>query len=359
MPANNNSVQEPTGIDIEIKKSLEKIKKDFINWYDSINITVKATAGIITAFLLPAIMQVGTEAVISGGKMAVNFIINITKIGIEAAITATKGLALLITNLVLFGIEGWKSIAVVAAWIAKNIILIASMATQAITTGVLTAATWLLNAAIAVLTSPITLVVLAIGALIAIGVLLYKNWDKIKEVGDDTWNFIEKKIKGVSETIGNLIKSAKNWGKDFIDNIVDGIRGGINKVKEAGGAVGSALEKFLGFSDPPEEGPLHTAGTWGSHLVDTYANGIDSNLSVLQSAINKLQGVTIPNNTGTISASMASNYDTASISNDKSSPGTTINKNYYIQPGQMIATRGEIRNFARLLSEYDTFESGR
>ena len=173
----------------------------------------------------------------------------------------------------------------------------------------------------------------------------------VKNVGSFVQSGIDK--------LGDFLGDAKEWGKHFIENIVEGITGAIDRIKEAAESVGSTLERWLGFSDPPEEGPLHTADTWGSHLVDTYADGIDSNLSVLQSAINKLQGVTIPNNTGTISASVASNYDTASVSNNKSPSGTTINKNYYIQPGQMIATRGEIRNFARLLSEYDTFESGR
>lgn len=44
-----------------------------------------------------------------------------------------------------------------------------------------TAVTTALGAAFTFLTSPIGLVILAIGAVIAIGVLLYKNWDTVKE----------------------------------------------------------------------------------------------------------------------------------------------------------------------------------
>ena len=36
-----------------------------------------------------------------------------------------------------------------------------------------------------------------------------------------------------------------------------------------------------------------------------------------------------------------------------------VNKNYYIQPGQMIATQGEIRSFARSIKNYIDNEEAR
>jgi len=58
--------------------------------------------------------------------------------------------------------------------------LTAAETAHTIAAGIATVATTAFGAAVAFLTSPVTLVILAIGALIAIGVLLYKNWDKIK-----------------------------------------------------------------------------------------------------------------------------------------------------------------------------------
>ena len=58
---------------------------------------------------------------------------------------------------------------------------------QSVAAGVAAAATWALNGAIAVLTSPITLVIAAIAALIAIGVLLYQNWDTVVEFAKTAW----------------------------------------------------------------------------------------------------------------------------------------------------------------------------
>ncbi len=65
-----------------------------------------------------------------------------------------------------------------------------------------------LGMAIAFLTSPIGLVVIAIGVLIAIGVALYKNWDFVKEKAAEAgawianiWTGIKNKISGVWENV--------------------------------------------------------------------------------------------------------------------------------------------------------------
>jgi phage-related protein len=50
---------------------------------------------------------------------------------------------------------------------------------------------------------PITLVVAAIAALIAVGVLLYRNWDTIKEKTIEVWNSIASFFSGIWEAIKN------------------------------------------------------------------------------------------------------------------------------------------------------------
>lgn len=63
----------------------------------------------------------------------------------------------------------------------------------AVTTGFATA--------MAFLTSPVTLTVLAIGALIAIGVLLYKNWDVIKEKCKQLGEFLSQKWTEIKDAV--------------------------------------------------------------------------------------------------------------------------------------------------------------
>lgn len=82
---------------------------------------------------------------------------------------------------------------------------------QSVAAGVAAAATWALNGAIAVLTSPITLVIAAIAALIAIGVLLYQNWDTVVEFAKTAWQGLCDFISGICDAIGEFFSGL--WTK--------------------------------------------------------------------------------------------------------------------------------------------------
>lgn len=82
---------------------------------------------------------------------------------------------------------------------------------QSIAAGVAAAATWALNGAIAVLTSPITLVIAAIAALIGIGVLLYQNWDTVVEFAKTAWQGLCDFINGICQAIGEFFNGL--WTK--------------------------------------------------------------------------------------------------------------------------------------------------
>lgn len=82
---------------------------------------------------------------------------------------------------------------------------------QSVAAGVAAAATWALNGAIAVLTSPITMVIAAIAALIAIGVLLYQNWDTVVEFAKTAWQGLCDFISGICQAIGEFFSGL--WTK--------------------------------------------------------------------------------------------------------------------------------------------------
>lgn len=109
--------------------------------------------------------------------------------------------------------------------------------------GIGTAVTSAFGAAMAFLTSPIGLVILAIGALIGIGVLLYKNWDTVKmyavQLGmflSGVWNSIstavsnfingikEKFLSGFSALVG-IVKAPINGVISLINGAINGING--------------------------------------------------------------------------------------------------------------------------------------
>ena len=82
---------------------------------------------------------------------------------------------------------------------------------QSVAAGIAAAATWALNGAIAVLTSPITLVIAAIAALIGVGVLLYQNWDTVVGFAKTAWQGLCDFISGICQAIGEFFSGL--WTK--------------------------------------------------------------------------------------------------------------------------------------------------
>ncbi|HGP8392764.1 TPA: hypothetical protein ACLW5D_002143, partial [Streptococcus pneumoniae] len=108
-------------------------------------------------------------------------------------------------------LELGKSALAWTAHTAKMGLATAAEFAHSVAAGVATAATWAFNAALAVLTSPITLVIAAIAALIAIGVLLYQNWDTVVEFAKTAWQGLCDFISGICRAIGEFFSGL--WTK--------------------------------------------------------------------------------------------------------------------------------------------------
>ena len=76
-----------------------------------------------------------------------------------------------------------------------------------------------LSSAFAFITSPIGIVIGIIGALIAIGVLLWKNWDTIKEKASALFSSISNTFDRIKSAISDKINSAKETVKNAIERI--------------------------------------------------------------------------------------------------------------------------------------------
>lgn len=105
--------------------------------------------------------------------------------------------------------------AVTAAFVAQAVISKVKLLMDAYKAATVATTTvqWLLNAAMAA--NPFGIAAVAIGLLVAGGVLLYQNWDTVKEKASDVW-----------VTIKNAFKTGVNGAIDLINGLI----GAINKI---------------------------------------------------------------------------------------------------------------------------------
>lgn len=115
-----------------------------------------------------------------------------------------------------------------------------------------------LSAVLPLLAGPVGIVIAAIAALIAIGVLLYKNWDEIKAKAEIIWNnikkffeitidLIKKAVTGKFEEMKNKISTIFNNIKTVVTTIFDAIK---NKVSGSVNAMFDKVkEKFEGIKN--------------------------------------------------------------------------------------------------------------
>jgi tape measure domain-containing protein len=108
------------------------------------------------------------------------------------------------------------------SWVDNFAILLGGIATgfglvatalgiYTIVTGIATAVTGAFGIVMAVVTSPLFLIALAIGAVIAIGLLLWKNWDWIKEQALVIWGAIVGFFQSAIANIINFYTSFWDW----------------------------------------------------------------------------------------------------------------------------------------------------
>lgn len=269
-------------------------------------------------------------------------------------------------------VEMWKQIGQLIGGLGGIILTVVAgikiftgvMNTAKTVIGGVSAAVKAIPAIISLIATPVGTAILIIGALIAVGLLIIKNWDKIKEKTTQVWGGIKdflsntvssirnffteawdniknkvvstaegilKKIttvfenikSGVSEKVGNIKQSvvdgftsaidwikglpaqAVQWGSDIIQGIVNGIKGAVGKVGDAVSGVAGKIRSFLHFSKP-DEGPLSDFDTYMPDMIDTIVKGISAGRGKVRGALEALtSGMSLIANIGTATPATA------------------------------------------------------
>lgn len=207
-------------------------------------------------------------------------------VGVVAVIAAVKGISAIfgVITTVISVVKAVISVIKLAFVVVKSIVTVIKV----------------VGAVISVLASAFGPVILAIAAAIAIGVLLWKNWDKIREAAGNLLEGIKATIGNVRDAIVTGIQAAIDWitslpaealkwGSDIIDGIVSGIQSAVGRVGEAVKGVADKIKSFLGFSEP-EDGPLSDFHTYMPDMIDLMASGITSGKKKVKNALEGMTG---------------------------------------------------------------------
>lgn len=97
---------------------------------------------------------------------------------------------------------------------------------------------------------------------------------------------INDKIK---EKFGEIKDKAKTWGKDLLQNFIDGIKAKIKALKDKVTDVANTIKSRIHFS-VPDEGPLADADTYMPDMIDLFTKGIDQNKYKLVNSVQGLAG---------------------------------------------------------------------
>lgn len=191
-------------------------------------------------------------------------------------------------------------------------IVLTAGALLAMRTAVIACRVAMLALSVATKMTPFGWIQLAISALVAAGVLLYQNWDKIKACAVKVWPTIReygvKALEGLKfvfmnfTPVGWLVQAFKagadilntiNWsdsGAKIIETLITGIKSKASALVDEVKGVFATVREYLPFSDA-KRGPFSQLTKSGGAIMATLASGVNGSNS-LQTAISGKFGQT-------------------------------------------------------------------
>lgn len=137
---------------------------------------------------------------------------------------------------------------------------------------------------------------------------LKEAWSSFGEFCSAMWDSLIAILDGL---FGGLPSKALEWGKDMLQNFIDGITEKIAALKEKITSVGNVIKEKLHFSKP-DNGPLADADTWTPDMMDLFMQGIESGKEKLKNTVlgvaSIIKGV-VTGDTGTGLAALAGSQE--------------------------------------------------
>ena len=226
-----------------LRETMTVVSNFFVSRWNTIAGVVKWAAIVLGTIFGPALIQTGIQATIAGAQIVGNYLMGLQMAGsisLVRSITQLKsiasiswsnftgGIRSMVSALRAAGIAtvqyaaaGWRAVAALAAqagqWLVLRMRTLAGITAtlaargaqmaSSIATGIATALTYAFNAAL--WANPITWIVAAIIGLIAVVILLWRNWSSVTNWLTGAW----QAIKGAAVAVFNWLTGFfRKWG---------------------------------------------------------------------------------------------------------------------------------------------------
>ncbi|MBO7670974.1 MAG: phage tail tape measure protein [Oscillospiraceae bacterium] len=135
--------------------------------------------------------------------------------------------------------------------------------------------------------NPITLIIAAVAALVAAFIYCWNKfegfrnfwinaWEAVKKGASDAVAWVQNALQNLGDFFANLGKNALQWGRDLIQNFINGIRDMWDRAKNAVSNFAQMIKNFLGFSEP-KDGPLSDFHTYAPDMIALFVQGLKDN----------------------------------------------------------------------------------
>lgn len=188
-------------------------------------------------------------------------------------------------------------------WISQNEIAMTILESIAIAIGLVAAAIGGYNAVMTIcnavtgafsgimtfLTSPITLVVAAIAALIAIIMLLVNNWDTVKDAASACWDWIVGVFQSAAEWFNNtIVQPIVNFFTGMWDSIKNGASAAWEGIKSVFGAVADFFKNIFSKAWEGVKAVFSTGGKIFDGIKDGIVKAFTTVVNAIIKGINKV-----------------------------------------------------------------------
>ena len=283
---------------VVIMQFVEKIAEDTATWAANLDFyPLLESISNLTATFAPILESIGNILEWIYKNIVLPMLTWVIEVGIPTVINLVSKVATFLADhqpiveafgAALIGAFAAAKIAGLASSVIKNVSGIAMAAKGLIS--LMTGTGGIMGGikAIATAIGPAGIFVIAVSAAIAIGVLLYKNWDKIKEMAGKVWDWISNKTRRFVEDIGKKLRGLATkmttiWGNikasahQKWNAIWSTVSGFAERIKNA------IVDKFTSAKN--------TVVNVFNGMRDAIRSVLNNIISVVNGAISKVNGV--------------------------------------------------------------------